>query len=121
MYHTNISTAAALSFSDLSKEEGEAWIQRFPGHSAVSFAGELTHAGYKDASVSYLLCEEDIVIPAKIQRDGIELIEKESGNKVDVTCIKTGHVPMAGAPQEVINWIVQEAEKDEIQFSGMGN
>ncbi|KAK7743695.1 hypothetical protein SLS62_010472 [Diatrype stigma] len=36
-------------------------------------------------TLSFLLCEDDLVIPATVQRDVIEMIEKESGNKVDVT------------------------------------
>jgi len=111
MYHDRISVSAAITFSDLPKEEGEAWIKKFPRHSAVSFAGELTYAGYKDIPVSYLFCEEDLCIPAKNQREGIELIEKVSGKKVDVTSIKAGHCPTASAPQKVIDWILNVARK----------
>jgi predicted esterase len=111
LYHVRISESAAISFSDLPKEEGEAWIRRLTHHSAVSFAGELTHAGYKDIPVSYLTCEEDICIPVKFQREGIELIEKVSGKKVDVTSIKTGHCPNASAPEKMIDWILDVARK----------
>jgi hypothetical protein len=108
MSHVSISTSAAITFSDLPKEEGEAWVKKMPHHSATSFAG---YAAYKDIPVSYLLCEEDLVIPAKVQRDEIELIEKESGKKVDVMGIKTGHCPIASAPEKVIDWILDMAEK----------
>lgn len=63
--------------------------------------------------MSYLLCEEDQLIPPKNQRDGIEIIEKASGNKVDVTVVKVGHCPNITAEQEVVDWIVQEAGKHE--------
>lgn len=85
-------------------------MKKFPQHSAVSFAGPLTHAGYKDIPVSYLFCEEDLIIPPAYQRAGIDLVERESGNKVDVTYVKSGHIPNNTKPQEVINWFVHLAE-----------
>ena len=111
MSHLSISTSAALTFSDLLKEEGEAWVKKMAHNSAISFAGELTYATYEDIPVSYLLCEEDLVIPAKVQRDEIELIEKESGKKVDVMSIKTIHCPSTSAPEKVIDWILDMPEK----------
>ncbi|CZR55098.1 uncharacterized protein PAC_04984 [Phialocephala subalpina] len=92
-------------------EEGEAWIRKMSCHSAISFTNELTYAGYKDVPVSYLVCEEDLVIPLKNQREEIEMIERESGRKVDVTSIKTGHVPIASQPQLVIDWILDVVGK----------
>ena len=112
MYHDPISATAAIVFNDLpTKEEGEAWVAKFPRHSAVSFAGELTHAGYKDIPVSWLLCEEDLCIIPKKQRASIELIEWVSGKKVDVTAVKNGHCPQESAPQKVLDWILEFAKK----------
>ena len=111
MVHDPPEPSAALSFSDLPLEEGVAWILKFPQHSAISFTNELTHAGYKDVDVSYLLCEKDLVIPPAIQRAGIEMIEKESGRKVDVTSIPRDHCPLARHPDEVADWIVKVAGK----------
>ncbi|MCJ1435194.1 hypothetical protein MMC27_004566 [Xylographa pallens] len=112
MYHDNlISRSAALSFSDLPQEEGEAWVKKFVRHSAVSFSNELTYAGYKDIPVSWLLCEDDLTIPAETQKEAIEMIEKESGEKVDVTRIKSGHCPNVSKPQEVIHWFLDVARK----------
>ncbi|KAH0848250.1 hypothetical protein AYO21_05376 [Fonsecaea monophora] len=111
MYHDPAEASAAIVFSDLPLEEGAAWIRKFPRHSALSFVGELTHAGYKDIPVSYLLCEKDLCIPANVQREGIDRIEKESGRKVDVTSIKADHCPMAGQPEVVVDWILSVAEK----------
>ncbi len=111
MIHDPPEPSAALSFSDLPLEEGVAWILKFPQHSSISFTNELTHAGYKDVDVSYLLCEKDLVIPPAIQRAGIDMIEKESGRKVDVTSIPRDHCPLAGHPDEVADWIVKVASK----------
>ncbi|KAF2816721.1 alpha/beta-hydrolase [Mytilinidion resinicola] len=111
MHHNDVSKAAAICFQDIPKEEGEMWIRKFPPHSSVSFTNKLTHAGYKTIPVSYLLCEEDLCIPAQTQKAEIELIEKESGKNVDVTYLKAGHVPIVSKPQEVVNWILDVAGK----------
>ena len=109
MYHDPPAATAAIALSHLPLGEGEAWVKKFAKHSAVSFAGELTHAGYQDVAVSYLFCEEDLCIPAKIQRAEIEMMEKESGRKVNVTSIKADHCPNITATQEVIDWIFDVA------------
>jgi hypothetical protein len=109
----NPAESAPIVFSDISKEEGVAWVDKFPNHSAISFAGELTNAGYKDIPVSYLLCEDDLCISAKHQRVGIEMVEQVSGKKVDVTSLQSGHFPPISAPGEVVNWIVDVARKVE--------
>ena len=103
--------SAAIAFSDLPKEEGANWIRKFPQHSAVSFGDELTYAGYKDVPVSYLLCERDVCITPDVQRAGIEIIEKASGRKVDVTSIQGDHCPMAGHADWVSDWVVKNAAK----------
>ena len=111
MYHDPPAATAAVVLSHLSLEEGEAWIKKFSKHSAVSFIGELTYAGYKDIPVSYLFCEEDLCIPSKIQKAEIEMMEKESGQKVNVTSIKADHCPNITATQETIDWILDVAER----------
>lgn len=111
MVHDPPEPSAKLTFSDLPLEEGVEWIKKFPQHSAISFVNPLTHAGYKDIPVSYLLCEKDLVIPPDVQKAGIEMIEKESGRKVDVTAIPRDHVPNARYPEEVADWILKVAGK----------
>ena len=112
MYHDNlISRSAAISFPDLPQEAGEACVKKFVRHSAVSFSNLSTHAGYKDIPVSWLLCEEDLCLPPETQKEAINLIETESGEKVDVTSIKSGHYPNVSKPQEVIRWILGVARQ----------
>ncbi|KAI1469341.1 alpha/beta-hydrolase [Daldinia caldariorum] len=112
MDYVDISAAAPLIISDLPDvKEREALVARLQTHSSASFATELTHAGYKDVPVSYLLCEEDALLLPKYQREWIEFIEKETGNKVDVTSLQAGHCPNFTKPQETIDWIVNVAEK----------
>ncbi|KAE8168335.1 Alpha/beta hydrolase fold-1 [Aspergillus tamarii] len=109
----NHAASAALCFSDLPAEEGEAWVKRSPRHSAATFTGPLTYAGYKDVPVSYLLCAGDKVIPPGVQQKQIEIIERESSREVDVTVIETGHIPTASAPEKVVDWITGLASRYE--------
>ncbi|KAH8587120.1 Alpha/beta hydrolase fold-1 [Bisporella sp. PMI_857] len=115
MYYDDFSKAAQIVFSDMPASEGLALIKRFPRHSAVSFAGELTHAGYKDIPVSYLLCEEDLCVVPEVQRDGIAKIEAASGKKVDITGIKAGHAPSHSATEKVVGWFLNVAKKVEAE------
>ena len=97
----------------MSAEDALAWMKRFPKHSGVSYATPLTYEGYSQVPVSWLFCEKDQVIPPKAQEAAIELIEKTSGNKVDVTRINAGHCPSILAGQEVVDWIVGLVGKNE--------
>ncbi|KAI1808583.1 alpha/beta-hydrolase [Daldinia bambusicola] len=112
MDYVDISAAAPLIVSDLpDAKEREALVARLQTQSSASFASELTHAGYKGVPVSYLLCEEDALLLPRYQRGWIEFIEKESGNKVDVTTLRAGHCPNFTKPRETIDWIVSVAER----------
>lgn len=79
-------------------------------HSAASFTSPLTYAGYKDVPVSYLIAEGDKSITPETQRSQIEMIERVSGNKVNVTSTSAGHVLPASALDDVVNWITSVAE-----------
>lgn len=97
--------------NELPLEEGQVLTKQLAYHSSTSFTNPLTYAGYKDVAVSYLLCEKDMAIPHESQTDMIELVERVSGNKVDVTRIPAGHAPNLTAFNEVVDWIVGMAEK----------
>ncbi|KAK3709515.1 hypothetical protein LTR37_010888 [Vermiconidia calcicola] len=111
MTHSDLPNSARICFSDLPQAEGEAWMQKFTRHSALSFPSELTHAGYKDIPVSYLICTEDLCIPVEVQREEVAMMERESGRKVDVTEIKADHIPIAGKPEMVVAWILDVLSK----------
>ncbi|RSL62698.1 hypothetical protein CEP53_004681 [Fusarium sp. AF-6] len=110
-YYTDIPKLARVSFTNLPKDEGEFWAAKLVKHSSISFGNPLTYAGFKDVPVSYLLCEDDRAILPQAQRAGIDMIEKESGNKVDVTSIKGDHVAPLSSQNEVVDWIVGVAER----------
>lgn len=98
---------APTTFSDLPHEEGVEWTKRMSEQSAPSFGTKLTYGGYKDVPVSYLLCENDVVIPPELQQSIIAMIEEESGNKVDVHKIKSDHAPWISHTDSVVEVIRQ--------------
>ncbi|KAJ4318650.1 hypothetical protein N0V84_006738 [Fusarium piperis] len=110
-YYPDIPKLAKLSFSSMPKDEGELWAAKLVKHSSTSFANTLTYAGFKDVPVSYLVCENDKTISPQVQRAGIDMIEQESGNKVDVTTINADHVPPVSSLVEVVDWIIGVAER----------
>ncbi|EXJ73903.1 uncharacterized protein A1O5_02197 [Cladophialophora psammophila CBS 110553] len=104
---------ARMICQELPPKEGEAIVTGFAKHSAQSFGNQLTHAGYKDIPVSYLLCEEDLAGPPDFQREMIAMIAEASGRKVDVTSIKAGHCPNLTAKDETIEWVLNVVRKAE--------
>lgn len=111
MSHDAPRETARICLNHLSLDEGEFWIKKFPKHSAISFINELTHPGYKDVPISYLVCEEDLCIPVDVQDREIEMIERESGKKVDVTRIKADHCCNITSTQATVDWMVSVVEK----------
>ncbi|KAK5175687.1 uncharacterized protein LTR77_000826 [Saxophila tyrrhenica] len=96
---------------NLPPDQGEAVVRAFAKHSGASFGTELTHEGYKDIPVSYLFCEDDLCVPPGVQRAGIDMIERVSGRKVDVTSITSDHCPMLSAEKETVDWVLDLASK----------
>ena len=92
---------AKATFPELEVDKAIEWIKRFPRHSAPSFNGRLTYAAYKYIPASYILCENDFLIPPDTQREYIHRIETESGKAVDVHTLNTGHCPNVTAPDEL--------------------
>lgn len=99
-------TTTKIKLNHFTLDGEESWIEKFPKHSAISFSNELTHAGYKDMPVSCLVCEEDLCIPVDVQDREIEMIERESGMKVDVTRIRADHCPNITSTHATTDWIV---------------
>jgi hypothetical protein len=90
----------------MSQEEGKKYAAKLTRHSAASFGSPLTYAGYKDVPVSYLFCEDDLVVTPAIQRAGIDMIERETGEKVQVTNVKADHAAPLSLPEAVNDWIL---------------
>ncbi|KAI0972009.1 Alpha/beta hydrolase fold-1 [Xylaria arbuscula] len=110
-YYPNLTRTAEVVFSDLPLEEGKYWARKLVKQSVISYANNLTYGGYNDVPVSYLVAEADRSIPSTVQRSQIEMIERVSGNKVDVSSVDSGHVLPVSHPHQVIDWILRVAQK----------
>ncbi|KAI1864595.1 uncharacterized protein JN550_008882 [Neoarthrinium moseri] len=111
VYYPDYTRLAEVSFTDMPGAEGLHWAQKLGKHSAAAFGSPLTYQGFKDVPVSYLLCKNDLVIPPEYQQAGIDMIEKTTGKKVDVTAIDSDHVAPLSHQQEVVDWIVGVADR----------
>ncbi len=105
-----VEESAKLTFSDLPYEEAKEWVRRMPYHSALSFEGKLQYPGYNKIPVSFICCDNDVILPPEFQRSVIEGLEREIGKKVDVHHLNTGHCPNASAPRELATIVVKAIE-----------
>ena len=95
-----------FSFAEVQPEElARSWADRITRHSSAAFGSPLTYAGYKDVPSSYLKTALDRLVTPATQQASINVIEKATGNKVDVTTIQTGHIPFIMALDEVVAWL----------------
>lgn len=108
MRHADLESGAKLIFSELPLEKGIEQVKKMSRHSAISFVGELTYPAYKYVPVSYVFCENDAILPPDFQTGVIKTIEQESGNKVDVLRLASGHCPNVSQPIE-LGSIIREA------------
>ena len=95
-------------------EESTVFIKTFANFSSYAYQDKLTYEGYKDIPVSYLLCELDQVLPPWLQQEGIDTVEKVSGNKVHVTKIQGDHCPNWTSEHEVIDWLVDLSDRSTL-------
>ena len=92
---------------DLAYEHG----LNFRHHSGASFAEAVTQVAYTDVPVSYIFCEDDLVVSPEQQRRFIGVIEEAKGGKIPVVSLKAGHCPNFSIPEELGRAIVEEVER----------
>lgn len=84
-----------LTFSGLPEEEALKLANNMSVHSVASYESPLTYPGHRDVDVSYIVCDEDLIIPLQAQEQMIEFLKHDTGKPVDVHHIKAGHAPHA--------------------------
>lgn len=102
---------AELCMQTIPLKEATAFIKMFANFSSYAYLDKLTYEGYKDLPASYLLCELDQVLPPSLQQEGIDAIEKVSGNKVHVTRIQGDHCPNWTSESKVVDWMVNLSDR----------
>lgn len=99
-YNRNPDIFTDWLLADLPREDA---LRYASGSSAVaqsvkSTVTPLTYAGYKHIPCSYMLTKLDHVNSPEVQRGFIDLVEKESGTRVDVHEYEVGHCPQLSRP-----------------------
>lgn len=102
----DIVASGASNFSLLSAEEGVEQARRFTPHSATSFADQLTHPGFLDVEVDYVLCTLDKTLTPEFQRKTIKQIE-DAGATVGVHEMKTDHCWCASTPRSMAKLVLE--------------
>ena len=93
------------------EERATAWAEAAPKQSLVSFESPLTTASYKHIPSTYILCEDDAIIPPPKQLEYIGNIEQAVGGKTDVRTIPTGHVPNLTATEMLVETVCSILDK----------
>lgn len=106
----NLALVAQATWPDLEFEKALAIAQNMPQHSALSYAGELTYAGYRYIPASFIVCENDLIVPPDTQRKYIETIKDATGKEVDVHSINSGHGLTPSSTDKVANIVVEIAK-----------
>ncbi|KAF7328220.1 Alpha/beta-hydrolase [Mycena venus] len=105
---------APIIFSDLPLDEAVSWTTKFSTHSPVSFGQKVTYAAYKDIPISYVLCENNVLITPAQQEKIIAALEGEMGGEtVDRHPVQCGHginVSQPGTMVDVIRRILGDTE-----------
>ena len=101
-----IDLVAQAAFSDVDFPKAVEIVKTMPKHSALSFTGQLTYAGYKHLPTSYIFCEKDFLVAPDVQRKYIERIKAATGKEVDVHNLSTGHAPNTSAPDQLAEVLV---------------
>ena len=85
-----------LLFNDLNDEDKEKWLKALSPQPAEDWDDVITYAGWKDVPSTYLVCEDDQVIPPPMQVQ----IAESAGCKLE-KC-GSGHMPMLSMPERVV-------------------
>lgn len=92
-------------YNDFPEAEARHHMNQMPNHSTISFSGELTYPGYKFIPTTYLVTENDKIIPLEAQKEMIAVAEG-AGVNVKVITTQSGHIPMLSIPEKVAETLI---------------
>jgi pimeloyl-ACP methyl ester carboxylesterase len=81
-------------------------------HSSASFIEDVTQTAYTEVPVSYILCEQDLVVSPEMQKGFVKVIEEARGEEVHVVRLASGHCPNWSRPEELAGVIGGLAGKE---------
>ncbi|KAH7123758.1 Alpha/beta hydrolase fold-1 [Dendryphion nanum] len=97
-------TGPGLIYNDLSEAEQQYWQSQLQTQDMATFHAKTTAASWQNIPTSYLLCENDMAIPAELQ-ERMALSVKEAGAEIEVTRLESGHSPFLSKPDETVEWL----------------
>jgi hypothetical protein len=96
--------AANVFYNDLPEDQQRYWFSKTKTHTFASKQAKATAESWKEIPTSYLLCEDDLAIPAFAQEAMTGMV-KEMGGEIEVERIKSSHSPFLSQPDAVVNWL----------------
>ena len=96
----NTDAGASRVLSDLPPDKGVETIRKFSPQSTRSFTDKVVHDAFRHIQASWILCEQDAVLPPDWQKGKIEFLKSVRPDKrVDVLSLDAGHCPNASDPE----------------------
>lgn len=96
--------AATVFYNDLPEPDQQRWLAKTLTHSFATKEAKATDASWKRIPTSYLLCEDDLAIPAPAQEAMTGMV-RDMGGDIDVVRIKASHSPFISQPDTTVDWI----------------
>ncbi|KAF3002877.1 hypothetical protein E8E13_000573 [Curvularia kusanoi] len=91
-------------YNGLSEPEQAYWFSQLQKHSLPCLRTPVKGASWKTIPSSYLVCEQDLAIPAAFQ-EKMANDAKEKGADVQIERLDCGHSPFLVMPGETAEWI----------------
>lgn len=107
--HMDALAFAGAVINDLPWETAYPLTLQMMHHSRASFEGRVTQLAYNNVPITYILCTKDLIISPEKQREMIDRIE-ETGTRVSVEMLESGHCPNWSRPEELVAIIAKNAE-----------
>jgi pimeloyl-ACP methyl ester carboxylesterase len=101
---------STVTFSDLPKDEAEAWAAKTPHHSTVTFGGQLTYPMYHQIPTTYVHMLDDKTIPLEMQKGMVEAANKDKEGRITTYSMNGGHFPFISRPEELAKVVIKAAE-----------
>ena len=103
----DVELIARSAFPELPFERAFEIVKSMGRQSVLSFEGKVTYAGYRHVPVSWIFCENDAIISPTLQREYIQRIEEESGKRIDLHTLASGHSPNVTVPDKLAEILVK--------------
>lgn len=109
----DLNTIARETFSDLPQDEAEKWAHVFSKHSAASFGTELQYPAYRYIPSTYILAENDKILPPVEQQAMVDAARQNNHTPMKLVKLQSGHAPAVSQTVRVAE-IIREAAGEKM-------